>query len=112
MKAAAFANSSGWPSLPNELNSDCLRVSSSTVELFAAARAVINSVIRSVSVQPGKMELKRMPSRPSSNASDLVRPMVAERMLFDKSRLEIGCLTDIEVTVSTLAESDFRKYGN
>jgi hypothetical protein len=39
-------------------------------------------------------------------------PIVAERTLFEISRLAMGCFTESEVTVKMLAESDFRKYGS
>ena len=82
-KAAALANSSGCPILPSGLSVDCFAVSSWTVVLFAVARAVIRLITLSVSVQPGRIELKRMPSLPSSIARVLVNPTVAARTLFD-----------------------------
>ena len=77
----------------------CLEVSSSIVVLLFLARKAIRSLTRSVSVQPGRMELKRIFSFPSSNARDLVKPTVAARILFERTRLGSGCLTVYEVNV-------------
>src|ERR1700690_442803 len=67
--------------------------------------------MRSVSIVAGRMELNRMPSPPSSNARLFVSPIVARRMLLDRTRLDSGCLTEYEVIVKTLAAFDFLKYG-
>src|ERR1043166_8469835 len=92
-KTAAFANSWGVPIRPRGISEVCLEVSSSIVVLLFLARKAISSAIRSVLVQPGRMELKRIFSFPSSNARDLVKATVAARRLFERTRLGSGCLT-------------------
>src|SRR5687767_116836 len=110
-KTAALANSCGCPTRPSGISADCLAISSSTVVLLFLARNAISSCTRSVIVQPGMMELKRIFSLPSSIARDLVNPTVAARTLFESTKFGRGCFTVYEVNVRTDGESDFRKCG-
>ena len=71
-----------------------LSISSSTVEPLCSARNSNISWTRSVLVQPGRTELNRIPSGPSSSARDFVRPTVAALMLLERIRLGMGCLTE------------------
>ena len=76
-----------------------------------AARLIRSCSTLSVWVQEGRMELKRIPSGPNSNARVFVSPAVAARTLFERTRFGMGCLIEIEVTVRTDGVSDWRKWG-
>lgn len=86
-------------------------ISSSTVVSLAAAPTAMSFVARSMAVQPGRMELKRIPSPLSSRAVDFVTPTVAIRTELERIRFAMGCLMITELTVSTLAFLDRRRKG-
>lgn len=81
------------------------------VELFLIARFISKSCTLSVSVQPGNIELKRIPRFPNSRASDLVKPTVAAQTLLDSIKLGEGCFTEIDVIVRTDGLLDFCNAG-
>src|SRR5438105_1811123 len=64
-------------------------------------RSTAFSSCRAVRVQPGATLLIVTPSAATSFESDLAHPVRPARTVFDSSKPAIGCLTEIDVTLTT-----------